>query len=329
MTLRLPDKWVWDFWLVRDGRDYHAFYLQAPRSLGDPELRHLNASVGHAASKDLRHWRVLPDALSAGPAGAWDDRAVWTGCVVRERGRWHMFYTGVSVEGDAVVQRAGAATSEDLIRWRKHPKNPLIEADPRYYEQRDEGAVGYERMWRDPWVFKHRQTGDYHALITARTIEGPSDGRGVIGHACSSDLVRWETLPPLTEPGHFYALEVPQLVELGKRYYLLFSTWAGAHSAARRKETRLEPVGGTHYLVAEAPLGPFRFSTHDFLIGDPVGSLYSGKLVEGPDGRPYFLAWRNIAPDGTFVGELADPFQVAVDGEGNLSVGRAQAHHLR
>ena len=150
----------------------------------------------------------------------------------------------------------------------------------------------------------------------------------MIGHARSSDLVRWETLPPLTEPGHFYALEVPQLVELGERYYLLFSTWAGAHSAARRKETRLEPVGGTHYLVAGAPLGPFRFSTHDFLIGGPVGSLYSGKLVEGPDGRPYFLAWRNIAPDGTFVGELADPFQVAVDGEGNLSVGRAQAHHL-
>jgi hypothetical protein len=166
---------VWDFWLVRDGRDYHAFYLQAPRSLGDPELRRLNASVGHAASKDLRHWRVLPDALSAGPAGAWDDSAVWTGCVVRERGRWHMFYTGVSVEGDSVVQRL-------------HSRFP--------------------------------------------------DRR-------------------------------------------------------------------------------------------PVGSLYSGKLVEGPDGRPYFLAWRNIAPDGTFVGELADPFQVTIDGEGSLSVGRAQTHHLR
>ena len=117
MTLRLPDKWVWDFWLVRDGRDYHAFYLQAPRSLGDPELRHLNASVGHAASKDLRHWRVLPDALSAGPAGAWDDRAVWTGCVVRERGRWHMFYTGVSVEGDAVVQRARLWALSTVASW--------------------------------------------------------------------------------------------------------------------------------------------------------------------------------------------------------------------
>ena len=325
MTLRLPDKWVWDFWLVRDGTDYHAFYLQAPRSLGDPELRHLNASVGHAASKDLRHWRVLPDALSAGPAGAWDDRAIWTGCVVRARERWHMFYTGVSVEGDAVVQRVGSATSEDLIRWSKHPHNPLIEADPRHYEQREEGMAGCERMWRDPWVFKHPRTGEYHALITARTIEGTSDGRGVIGHALSNDLDRWETLPPLTEPGNFYAMEVPQLVELEGRYYLLFSTWAEAHSAERREETRREPVGGTHYLVAEDPLGPFRFSTHDFLIGDPVGSLYSGKLVEGPDGRQNLLAWRNFTPDGAFVGELADPFQVAVDGEGNLSVLRAVA----
>jgi hypothetical protein len=84
-------------------------------------------------------------------------------------------------------------------------------------------------------------------------------------------------------------------------------------------------VGGTHYHVADDPLGPFRFSTHDFLIGDPVGSLYSGKLIAGPDGRPNFLPWRNFTPDGAFVGELADPFQVAVDGEGNLSVLRTLA----
>jgi len=115
---------------------------------------------------------------------------------------------------------------------------------------------------------------------------------------------------------------VPQLVALGGRYYLLFSTWADAHSAVRQKETRQEPVGGTHYFVADDPLGPFRFSTHEFLMGDPLGSLYSGKLVEGPDGRPKFLAWRNFTPEGNFIGELADPFSVAVDIEGNLSVER-------
>ena len=231
-----------------------------------------------------------------------------------------MFYTGVSVEEGAVVQRTGLATSDDLIRWRKHPNNPLIEADPRHYGQREEGPVGCERMWRDPWVFRHPRTGEYHALVTARAPEGPADGRGVIGHARSQDLIRWETLPPLTEPGQFYALEVPQLLRIGDRHYLLFSTWAEAHSAARREETRLEPVGGTHYLVADDPLGPFRFSTHDFLVGDPSGSLYSGKLVEGPDGRLRFLVWRNFAPDGAFVGELADPLPVAVDAGGDLSV---------
>ena len=29
MSLRLPDKWVWDFWLVRRGGEHHLFYLQA------------------------------------------------------------------------------------------------------------------------------------------------------------------------------------------------------------------------------------------------------------------------------------------------------------
>lgn len=51
-----------------------------------------------------------------------------------------------------------------------------------------------------------------------------------------------------------------------------------------------------------------------------MGSLYSGKLVEGPDGRLCYLAWRNFAPDGAFVGELADPLPIAVDGGGYLSV---------
>ena len=56
-----------------------------------------------------------------------------------------------------------------------------------------------------------------------------------------------------------------------------------------------------------------------------MGSLYSGKLIDGPDGRPNFLAWRNLTPDGAFVGELADPFQVAVDGEVALAVLRTLA----
>lgn len=67
MTLRLPDKWVWDFWLAQDGPDYHIFYLQAPRSLQDAHLRHWNASVGHAVSQNLSDWQILPDVLAPSP----------------------------------------------------------------------------------------------------------------------------------------------------------------------------------------------------------------------------------------------------------------------
>jgi beta-fructofuranosidase len=319
MALRLPDNWLWDFWLIQDGPDYHLFYLQAPRSLGKPELRHWSVSIGHAVSQNLRNWQVLPDALHPSPADTWDDYTTWTGSIIRHDGLWFLFYTGGCRAERGLIQRIGLATSTDLIRWQKHTANPLISADPRWYELLDLN-LWHDQAWRDPWVFQHPDTGDFHAFVTARANHGPADGRGVIAHARSSDLVNWEVLPPVTEPGDFGHLEVPQLVEIQGRYYLLFSAVASVHSALRCQRTGLEPVTGTHYLMADHLLGPFRFSTDEFLVGDRSGSLYAGKLVSSPDGRWVFLAWRMFAPDGSFVGELSDPLPVRVDDTGNLSV---------
>ena len=60
----LDDRWVWDFWIADDGSMFHLFFLQAPRSLGDPDLRHDHASVGHAVSPDLTTWTAVGLALS-------------------------------------------------------------------------------------------------------------------------------------------------------------------------------------------------------------------------------------------------------------------------
>lgn len=327
MTLRLPDKWLWDFWLAQDGADkqhpadYHVFYLQASRSLGNPDLRHWNVSIGHAVSQNLRDWRVLPDALHPSPIAAWDDYTTWTGSIIRHEGLWHLFYTGCNRAERGLVQRIGLATSDDLIHWKKHPANPVIAADPRWYELLDTN-LWHDQAWRDPWVFRHPETGSFHALITARANHGPADGRGLIGHARSDDLIHWEVLPPLTEPGEFGHLEVPQLVHIQGRYYLLFCATASVHSAARRQRTGLKPVTGTHCLVADNPLGPFRFSSDEFLAGDEIGSLYAGKLAQGTDGEWVLLASRMFAPDGAFIGELSDPFPVTIERAGDLSVGR-------
>ena len=82
--------------MVRNRAEHHLFYLQAPRSLGRPALRHKHASIGHAVSTDLRSWRVLADALHPGPNGSWDDQATWTGSAIGHAGRWYMLYTGIN-----------------------------------------------------------------------------------------------------------------------------------------------------------------------------------------------------------------------------------------
>lgn len=319
MSLKLSDKWLWDFWLVQHGPDYHLFYLQAPRALDDQELRHWHTTIGHAVSTDLRRWEILPDALHPSPTEGWDDYTTWTGSVIRYAGLWHMFYTGSCRAEKGLIQRIGLATSLDLIHWTKYRANPVILLDPTWYETL-EAELWHDQGWRDPWLFQHPDTGQFHALITARINTGPSYGRGVIAQAVSSDLTRWETLPPLTKPGEFGIMEVPQLLYIQGRYYLLFSTSAELHSRRRQKRPQAEPVTGTHYLVSDSPTGPFHYLTDQFLVGDPTGTFYSGKLTTGPDGGWYFLAFRNFDTKGQFVGELSDPIPVTVDERGRLRV---------
>lgn len=330
MALHLPDKWVWDFWFARDGAEYHVFYLQADRALQREEQRHWNVSVGHAVSTDLRRWTVLDDALH--PAGeptdgnddAWDSYTTWTGSVIQYEDLWYMFYTGSRLSERGLVQRVGLATSPDLLRWEKHPANPLITADPRWYEMLDLDSW-HDHAWRDPYVFQHPVTGEFHALMTARSHpeSAPPDARGVIGHARSSDLIQWEVLPPLTPPGEFGHMEVPQLIHINDRYYLLFSVPYAFYANARKTRLADQLVTGTHYLVADDPLGPYQYITDEFLVGDYAETLYSGKLIQGPDDAWYFLAFANFDADGAFVGDLIDPLPVEVHADGRLTVRRS------
>lgn len=93
--LKLKDKWIWDFWFAQDGADWHIYFLQADRSLGDPELRHRNVSVGHAVSQDLKNWTHLGTCFVPSDGPAFDDFTTWTGSVLQAPDKkWHLFYTG-------------------------------------------------------------------------------------------------------------------------------------------------------------------------------------------------------------------------------------------
>ena len=297
--LELPDSWVWDFWFARDGDEYHLFFLYASRALHDPGRRHGRASIGHAVSDDLRNWTRLPDALVRGEAGDFDETATWTGSVVRgPDGRWYMFYTGASDR----VQTIGLATSDDLVTWHKYDGNPIAAADPRWYEKYD-GTTWFDEAWRDPWVFADPDGDGWHMLITGRANHGPVDDRGVVAHARSTDLVHWDVLPPLSEPGAgFGQLEVFQVEVVEDRVVLLFNCGSSELSAARKETSG----GGVWSLVADSLTGPFDIGKATPLTDE---SFYVGRLVRDVDGAWVLLAFHNEGPDG-FIGSISDPMPV-------------------
>lgn len=311
--LAFDDRWIWDFWLAHDGDRHHLFFLQAPRSLGDPERRHAHATVGHAVSTDLRDWEVVQDALGPGPPGEWDDRAIWTGSVVRAGDGWAMLYTGTSLAEDGLVQRIGLATSPDLLTWTRHPANPVLEA-PTAYEQLDP-EHWYELAWRDPWVLPDPEGDGWVALICARVPYGPGDGRGVIACARSRDLVDWVVGPPVTLPGDYGHLEVPQVVATAGRWHLLFSADRVVCSAAHPDHAAGVLLTGVRYLTARHPLGPYLPATDRVLDADESGTRYSGRIVEH-EGRSYLLTFDGMDETGRFVGAIGDPVEVGVTAQG-------------
>jgi len=314
--------YLWDFWLVspREWKEdslYHLFYLQAPRTLSDPNMRHGVATVGYAVSYDLRQWKHCGTVLEAGLPGSWDDRAIWTGSVTIRDGLAYMFYTALSLADKAPVQRIGLAISTDLRHWERHPGNPLLEVDTRWYEE--QGTERWQaQTWRDPYVVYSKDEEMYYMFLSARVKDGPSDGRGVIGFARSVDLLSWEMLPPVSTPGDFTEMEVPQVVPLNGRYYLLFCVTK--HAAVRLSPSDGRGWAGTHYLVADKLTGPYRPLTDEPLVADAVGTYYAGKLVLGSEGKLFFIAWRQWDKEGNFCGGLSDPAEVHILPDGRLYV---------
>ncbi|NNG03925.1 MAG: glycosyl hydrolase family 32 [Inquilinus sp.] len=314
---RPPDHFLWDFWTIRAGTETHLFYLRAPRDLPDPEMRHARARVGHAVSRDLREWQDLGLALEPGPSGAWDDRAIWTGSVepvpAAEGGGYAMLYTGCCHREDGKVQRIGLARSDDLTIWRKHPANPLIEADRRWYLGPNPLHHG-ETAWRDPCLVRDPAGGGWLAYITAQAREAEPRGSGAIALARSADLVTWRIGPPVACPGWAFQMEIPQLWRHGNRYFLIFNAtgeWIAPQAPVAARH-------GAFYLISDRPDGGFAFGGV-LLAG--TGGEYGLKLVVDADGQPMALAWLGYQPYGSFAGALSDPLPVRIEPDGRIRVG--------
>ena len=303
-----PGLWLNDPKVVYLNGEYHLFHIQGRRVVPwSPEEK----TYGHAVSKNLIEWQRLPRALERGRSGAWDDFAIWTMDVRERDGTFYMLYTGLSKKEGGRVQRIGLATSKDLIYWKKHPANPVLVADPRYYEADYRNAPGYGHVaWRDPAMYYDPQTDWTYTFITARTNKGPGKTRGCVGLARSRDMVHWEVLPPVYAPQRFVYHEVPQVVRVGSRFVMLFST----------KLPEDPNVRFTYTVTSDHPL---RWDPHAKprpLIGGPNGLEYSGCLVKTGtrcDLLHLCYEWLARHPDHSLVrGRISLPKRFTLDRDG-------------
>lgn len=300
--LSRSEDWVWDSWFAVTDKTIHAFTLTAPQALGDPELRHVNARVGHSVSVDGITWTHIQDAL--GPVGedGFDSQATWTGCVLHVDDLWHMFYTGINRKNKEREQAIGHAVSKDLHEWTRVSDKPAARAT-RAYAVLGNNHDGAEHF-RDPWVFWHE--GAWHMLITATD---PS-GWGTIGHAVSQDLDRWEVLEPLVAESGFRQLEVAQTIYMDGKWVLLFC-------AAEKDVVRddVEAGWGTYCAPADGPIGPFHLDRAELF----APNVYAARAVHFRNEWVLF----GFLSDGTvtgFRGVISDPIPMRMNERGTLEI---------
>lgn len=322
MAIALENEWIWDSWYAHDGDQWHCYFLKAPKSLIDPELRHFNVSQGHATSRDLVTWQHRGTSFAPSEGAAWDDYTTWTGSVVRgDDDLWHLFYTGTQRAEKGLYQRIGHAVSDDLHRWSRVGDGLCLDlTGPNAADYEAEMAKGFwhDRAMRDPWVMRDPEGDGWLMFFTARAPGIPeANAGGAIGFATSRDLLTWELQPPVFTGG-FGQLEVPQVFQAEGRWYCLFCTAAEHFSAEMAAGLDGGPVTGNHYLIGDSPRGPWRVAP-GFLDGDLPCRRYAARILDTAEGlRIMGFADR---PDGSpFIGQIMDPEPVVVTDDGLLQV---------
>ncbi len=322
MTLKLNDKWVWDSWYAHDGERWHVYFLQADKSIGDPDLRHWNVTQGHATSEDLKTWQQLGTTFAPAPSAAWDDYTTWTGSVVKDDdGLWHLFYTGTSRADDGLYQRLGHATSTDMHNWRRVGDGLCLDltgSKASDYEATHQIGHWHDRAMRDPWVMRDPDSDGWLMFFTARAPDiGDANSAGAIGFATSDNLNDWTLQSPVFVGG-YGQLEVPQVFQIERQWYCLFCTAAEHWSDDAIAPHNDRPLTGNHYLMGDSPRGPWRLPDAPFLDGALPAYRYAARIVDA-ENEPRIIGFKDGGVE-SFAGIILDPVAVTRSDSGLLSI---------
>jgi len=305
---------LWDSWFINRGDECHMFHLQAEPS-DDPTKRPVNnVSIGHAVSKDYIHWQELKTALQAGCDDEWDNKDLWSGCAAEKDGTYYLYYTGKnSTPGMENIQKIGLATSNDLQTWVKHPENPILEADLRYYEMDNNvNVLGNAGSWRDPFVFKDLTSEKRYMTISAIAKEEGSEYNACVALAESDDMIHWRVLPPIFSPGVYDEIEVSRVIYHAGLYYLFFTTHAGNYAPDFAKVHGAHE--GLHCYYSEDLFGGYKPVNGNGVVFGNGNDIYDIRVLNTKDNDFIGIGWLNCGADGKYIGKLSDPMQIRIEG---------------
>lgn len=235
--------------------ELHMFYQHNPK-----EAIWGNMTWGHAVSRDLVHWRHMPNALH--PDMPYDKDGVFSGCCVMHDGLPHILYTGVQPEVLCLAVGDAKGTA-----FEKHPDNPILRMP-------SEDCAG----WRDPFVWK--QQDGYRMLIGS----GKKDADGYVDIYKSQDLVHWEHLGQMAsypEEAAGFMWECPNFfMDKDGDAALMISSIPHGHVYAMRGR-----YAGDRMQVSR----PYRYD-----LGD---SFYAPNIVCHADGRVLQYGWMRECGD--------------------------------
>ena len=287
---------------------YHMFFQHNPYQSSPPKPADGSIHWGHAMSKDFIHWADLPVALTPTPDGP-DNKGCFYGNAVINKGVPTIIYYGVN-EGVCM-----ATSDHTMLTWEKSPHNPVIPA-----------PTGSEE-WKvhDPFVWKQ---GDYWYCVNGSQVGvgrqiGTSNDAGFMFR--SSDMIDWEYIRLLYEPGKESDLAAPNFFKLGNKHCLLFASHTrGAQyyigTYANNKFVS-ETHGRMNYTIFESE--DTQDTPHDRVTSGDIMSPVSWNLH---DGRIIMIVWvtegrtREVQAASGWSGTMSLPREISLLDDTTLEI---------
>jgi predicted GH43/DUF377 family glycosyl hydrolase len=236
---QFDDLWATCPSVLYDGTTYRMWYS----SLYDSKMG--QGGIGLATSSDGTHWKRVNGGrpvLGLGPEGSFDDGQVMGPSVLRDGGRYLMWYTGMNAlwgSSGFGFYRIGLATSRDGVHWtRSNGGKPVLDLGPvGSYDEVQVGTpsvlrVGDEYiMWYAAWSPKTQ-----HTICVAKSQDGIHWERQNQGKPVSGLWVSYAYGPAVAKIGSYYLMLYMSSLHLAPGLYAAWSTdglqWRGINDGS-------------------------------------------------------------------------------------------------